>query len=245
MEEDKSIKIKKTVKKTTNILSYIFITILMIIAAFLILYVICGQIAKKRNDNPPFALYTIISPSMEPNIKVYDVVFVKKTNIKKLKKGDVITFYSTNTFFGNTPITHRIVEIINMPDGSTNYRVKGDANSVADEEKVLPANVIGKVMFKVPKLGKIQYYLASKKGWIIAILIPSLLILGYDIFKIVRLIILKKKLNSYNTANQATIEMIEQEKRQEIINNQLNQNVIQIVKENEPVPVEQSSSIQQ
>ena len=233
MEEDKGIKFKKTMKKVTNILSYAFITILMIIAAFLILYVICGQIAKKKNENPPFALYTIISPSMEPNINVYDVVFVKKTNLKKLKKGDIITFYSTNTFFGNTPITHRIVEIISMPDGTINYRVKGDANSVADEEKVLQENIIGKVLFKIPKLGKIQYYLASKKGWIIAILIPSLLILGYDIFKITRLLLLKKKLNGFNTENQETIEQIEKEKRQEIINNQINSNVIQIVKENE------------
>lgn len=240
MEEEKSIKIKKTIKKVSNIISYAFITILMIIAAFLILYVICGQIAKKRNENPPFALYTIISPSMEPNINVFDVVFVKKTNTKKLKEGDIITFYSTNTFFGNTPITHRIVEVLQLPDGEIAYRVKGDANSVPDDEKVLPKNIIGKVMFKVPKLGKIQYYLASKKGWIIAILIPSLLILGYDIFKIARLIVLKKKLKSYNTENQETIEQIENEKRQEIINNQINSNVINIVKENEPVKEEDS-----
>ena len=171
---------------------------------------------------------------MEPNINVFDVVFVKKTNVKKLKKGDIITFYSTNPFFGNTPITHRIVEIIELPDGSLNYRVKGDANSVADDEKVLSENIIGKVIFKIPKLGKIQYILASKKGWIIAVLVPSLLILGYDIFKIVRLLLLKKKLNSYNLANQETIDQIESEKRQEIIYNQINQNVISIVKENEP-----------
>jgi signal peptidase len=241
MEEEKSIRIKKTIKKITNIISYAFITILMIIAAFLILYVICGQIAKKRNENPPFALYTIISPSMEPNIKVFDVVFVKKTNVKKLKVGDIITFYSTNPFFGNTSITHRIVEVIELPDGDITYRVKGDANSVPDEEKVLQKNIIGKVIFKIPKLGKIQYYLASKNGWIIAILVPSVLILGYDIFKIIRLFVLKKKLKGYQTENQETIEQIENEKRQEIINNQINNNVIQIVKENEPVKEENNN----
>ena len=234
MEEEKSIKTKKTIKKISNIISYAFITILMIIAACLILYVICGQIAKKRNENPPFALYTIISPSMEPNIKVYDVVFVKKTNTNKLKEGDIITFYSTNTFFGNTPITHRIVEVLELPENKKAFRVKGDANSVPDEEKVLPENIIGKVMFKVPKLGKMQYYLASKKGWIIAILVPSLLILGYDVFKIVRLILLKKKLNSYNTENKETIDQIENERKQEIINSQINQDIINISKDNDP-----------
>ena len=228
MEEEKSIKTKKLIKKIANIISYAFITVLMLIAAFLILYVICGQIAKKKNENPPFALYTIISPSMEPSINVFDVVFVKKTNTSKLKEGDIITFYSTNPFFGNTPITHRIVEILKLPDNDITYRVKGDANSVPDEEKVLPSNVIGRVMFKIPKLGKIQYYLASKKGWIIAILVPSVLILGYDIFKIIRLVILKKQLKGYSTENKETIDQIENEKKQEIINNQLNANVIQI-----------------
>ncbi len=96
MEEDKTIKIKKIIKKITSIVSYIFITILLLIAAFLIFYVICDKIAKSKNENPPFALYTIVSPSMTPAIKVYDVVFVKKTNVSKLKEGDIITFYSNN-----------------------------------------------------------------------------------------------------------------------------------------------------
>lgn len=225
MEEEKRIKLKRLFKKIGNIVSYVFITILMLIAAFLIFYVICGKIAKSKNENPPFALYTIISPSMVPSINVYDVVFVKKTDVSKLKKGDIITFYSTNTFFGNTPITHRIVEVINMPDKTVNFKVKGDANDVPDDEKVLPDNIIGKVMFKIPKLGKIQYFLASKKGWIFAILIPSLIILTYDIFKIVRLITLRRKINGFESENKDTIDKIENDRRQEIENEIANKNV--------------------
>ena len=162
---------------------------------------------------------------MVPSINVYDVVFVKKTDVSKLKRGDIITFYSTNTFFGNTPITHRIVEVINMPDKTVNFKVKGDANDVPDDEKVLPDNIIGKVMFKIPKLGKIQYFLASKKGWIFAILIPSLIILTYDIFKIVRLITLRRKINGFESENKDTIDKIENDRRQEIENEIANKNV--------------------
>ena len=197
MEEDKKIKVKKTFKMTYKIISYTIIIILMIIASFFIVYVISGKLAEKKGVNPPFGLYTIISPSMTPNIDVYDVVFVKKTDTSNLKVDDVITFYSTNAFFGNTPITHRIVEILDIPNTGTMYRVKGDANTAADNEKVIPSNVIGKVMFKIPKLGKIQFFLASKTGWIIAILIPAICILSYDIYKLIRLIGLKKKLNNY------------------------------------------------
>ena len=142
MEEDKTLKLKRVWKTFYKIISYTIIIILMIIAAFFIFYVISGKLAERQDKTPPFGLYTIISPSMTPNIKVYDVVFVKKINTNDLKVNDIITFYSTNSFFGNTPITHRIVEVISMPDGTINYRVKGDANSVADEEKVIPENTI-------------------------------------------------------------------------------------------------------
>lgn len=206
MVEDKDIKRKKVFKMLSKIISYTFIVILMLIASFLILFVVCGKIAEKKGENPPFSLYTIISPSMTPNINVYDVVFVKKVDPATLKKDDVITFYSTNTFFGGTPITHRIVEVLDVPESELMFRVKGDANDVADNEKVLSGNVIGKVMFKIPQLGKIQFFLASKSGWILCILLPALVIISYDIYKLFRLILLRNKLVSLNDEENVVTE---------------------------------------
>ena len=201
MEEDKTIKLKKRMKSIYQITSYSFIIVLMVIASFLVLYVATGKIAEERGENPPFGLYTIVSPSMTPNIKVYDVVFVKKVNSKNLKVNDVITFYSTNSYFGNTPLTHRIVEVLDVPDLGVAYRVKGDANQNPDDEKVYPSTVIGKVMFKIPQLGRVQYFLASRKGWLIALLIPAVFIVVYDIFKLIRLISLKNKITELSAEN--------------------------------------------
>jgi len=197
MEEDKVIKRKKTFKMISKIVSYTLISILVIVALFFIVYVISGKIAQKNGKNPPFGLYTVISPSMTPNIDVYDVVFVKEVDTENLKVDDVITFYSSNEFFGNTPITHRIVEILDIPENGTMYRVKGDANESADYDKVIPTNIIGKVLFKIPKLGKVQFFLASKKGWLFAIMIPAVVIIIYDIVKLIKLINLRNKLNNY------------------------------------------------
>lgn len=194
MEENKTIKRKKTFKSAYKIITYTLLVILMLIATFFVVYVISGKLAEKKGENPPFGLYTIISPSMTPNIDVYDVVFVKKAEVETLKVDDVITFYSTNAFFGTTPITHRIVEVLDVPNSGTMYRVKGDANENADNEKVIPSNVIGKVMFKIPKLGKLQFFLASKTGWLIAIIIPSVVVVFYDIYKLFKLISLRRKL---------------------------------------------------
>lgn len=196
MEEDKKIKRKKVFKMIYKIISYTIICILMAIAAFLIFYVISGKIAQKQGKKPLFGLYTIISPSMTGTLNVYDVAFTMRIDTDKLKEGDIITFYSTNSFFGGTPITHRIIEVVNVPNSGKIFRVKGDANPKADEEKVIPSNVVGKVMFKIPQLGRVQFFLASKGGWIIAIMIPALVIISYDIYKIFRLFLLKSKLLS-------------------------------------------------
>ena len=103
MEEDKVIKRKKTFRLVGKILSYFLITILMIVAAFLIVYVVVNKISEKKGEYPPFSLYTIISPSMEPNINVYDVVFIRKAKPENLKVGDVIEFYSSYTFVNLDP----------------------------------------------------------------------------------------------------------------------------------------------
>lgn len=192
MEEDKNIKIRKMLKKGAKFISYSLICVLMVISSFMIFYFVTTKIYRGNGKIPPFSLYTVVSPSMEPSINVYDVVFIKKIDSTKLKENDIITFYSTNTFFGNTPITHRIVEIVK--DDGIKFRVKGDANQIEDDELVLSENILGRVYFKLPGFGKIQFFLASKYGLLLAILIPAVIILFYDVFKFGKVVYINKKL---------------------------------------------------
>lgn len=200
MEEYRRLRRKKNLQLVSKVISYTFLSLLVFIGLFLITYVVYNKMETRKGNNPPLGLYTIISPSMTPNINVYDVVFTMKADINDLKKGDIITFYSVNPFFGGTPITHRIIEVLNNDD-ETKFVVKGDANQKEDEERVLSKNVLGKVLFKIPQLGRIQFFLASKGGWIIGIMIPALAVISYDIFKILRLILLKSKLLDLENKN--------------------------------------------
>ena len=197
MEESKEIKRKKTFRLIVKIFNILLLSMITLFLICLMFYVISSKIAEKKEKTPLFGFYTIISPSMEPNINVYDVVLVKKTNINKLKKGDVITFYSTNNYFGDTPITHRIANI----DDRTSIIVKGDHNEKADNEKVIPKNIIGKVILVIPSLGKLQFFLASKSGFIVAIIIPAIVIITYDVYKIMKMIILKNQMSKLKNKN--------------------------------------------
>ena len=67
----------KAISKTVvTILSWVLFGILVLIIGFLVYYLIAANAyaVKGEKYEPKFSLYTIVSPSMEPKIKVYDVV---------------------------------------------------------------------------------------------------------------------------------------------------------------------------
>lgn len=176
-----------------KLISWCVMTILCTIGAFLIVYLCINKIAESKGKTAPLGLYTIISPSMTPKIDVYDVVVVVQKDPQKIEVGDIISYYSTNDYFGGTPITHRVVEKFNTNTG-VSFRTRGDANPVVDNEIVLDKNVIGTVRLVIPQLGRIQFFLASKGGWFIAILVPAAGIIIYDIIKLAKLLSVKNKM---------------------------------------------------
>lgn len=180
-------------KAIISTISWAVLTFLGIIGVILLLILVNTKLSQKKGETPFISLYTIVSPSMVPTINVYDVVVVKKTNAEELQQGDIISFYSLSEFFGSTPITHRINRKFNTTEG-IKYETRGDGNKDADLSLVTTDRVVGKVIFKIPQLGRIQYFLVSKSGWLIALVIPALAIIIYDGFKIIKLTKIRKRM---------------------------------------------------
>ena len=163
MEESKEIKIKKLFRNIYKTITVTFISLLVIISLLFLFFIVHTTVSNKRGTYPKVGLYTIISPSMEPKIKQYDVVLVVKS--KRLKVGDVITYYSKESFYKNTPITHRIVSITDE-----NIVTKGDANNTMDEP-ITKDNIIGKVVLKFGFLGFIIYLFSKPIIWVLLFII--------------------------------------------------------------------------
>lgn len=116
-------------------------------------------------DTPSFYIYkayVITTNSMEPELKKDDVVVIKKAKADNLKQGDIITFKQN----GET-ITHRIVQIDDIEDGKL-YITKGDNNNVQDEQGLRFDQIEGKLVIKIPQLGKM---VASFNNGIIIVLV--------------------------------------------------------------------------
>lgn len=185
-------------KTVTKILSWIVLSFLILLAGLLIYNIVSSKLYEIRGQKyePELALYTIISPSMEPNINVYDVVVTKKVkDFSTVKEGDVITFVSTSTLGEGLTVTHRVIEVVKTED-DIKFRTQGDNNPIADSSLASSKNVMGKVLFKIPWIGHIQFFLQSKGGWLFALLIPAMAIVIYDVFKVIRLSNIKQKVNN-------------------------------------------------
>jgi signal peptidase len=118
-------------------------------------------------------LFTVQSGSMEPAIKVGSMVVTKSQDTYQVS--DVITFKDREDAQKTT--THRIVG--KEDTGIIRYTTQGDANDAADSNQVLPPQIIGKVIFKIPYFGYPVAFARTWPGVIILIIIPATIII-YD-----------------------------------------------------------------
>lgn len=133
-------------KKTNKIIAGISIFIFII----LFLNFICIKSDKAFNIIG-FRTYTVVSGSMEPKLYPGDIVLVINKNKSDFKVDDVITFEHDNDI-----VTHRIIDI-----QDDTYITKGDNNDAPDPFTVKYEDIIGKVLFHIPKVGYIIKFLSN------------------------------------------------------------------------------------
>ena len=95
------------------------------------------------------------SSSMRKEMSKGDIVVYKATK-EDLEVGDVIVFNKEDI-----KVVHRIVKIDKKDSGIRIY-TKGDANQNNDDGFITEEDVIGKVEFKISKLGKITLWIRSQ-----------------------------------------------------------------------------------
>lgn len=211
MENSKSTNI---LAKIGKLLYYIVIAFICLIALFLLYYIISSQMNANNDDyKPKVSIYTIVSPSMTPAIKVYDVVInIREDNPENIKVGDIITYVSKAPTSEGMTITHRVIEVSELPDGGYEYQTQGDNNSEPDKVYVNFDQVIGKEILIIPYLGKIQFLIANQKGWLFLLLIPVSIYMFIEIYKLFNLFSIKNKVN--NVVNENNNEELDRQQEE-------------------------------
>lgn len=166
--------------KAKSILSFIstfVVTVIVIIAAALLAAKLFGLQG-----------FTVESNSMAPAYPVDSFIFVKETAPGEIQTGDVVTYvFNENGLL----VTHRVVSVDSV---NQTFVTKGDNNNVADPAPVMWGNVVGEVVFGVPRVGAVMRVLTADKNK--PYIIASIAIIG--IASVILDLIEKKKSKSEN-----------------------------------------------
>ncbi len=150
-------KVYCVIKKVLQIVLCVFIVILLV-------FNVATMVQRAQGKQMPvvfgFSFAVVVSGSMEPEIKINDVVIVKSQ--KNYKERDIITFCDTLT---GDYVTHRI--ILASEDGT--FLTKGDANNTDDKLAIPKEAVVGKVIAVLPGAGNIIRKMQTPLGMLIMV----------------------------------------------------------------------------
>lgn len=134
--------------KVCNVLAYVILFLLILSVSPFILPKVFG-----------YEPYGILSNSMEPELRVGSVVYIKACEPSEVVKGDIITFRTSVQ--NDTVATHRVM--INDAHASE-FITKGDHNDEVDATPVAYERLLGKVACSIPLLGTFYLWLVSAMG---------------------------------------------------------------------------------
>jgi signal peptidase I len=174
----------KAIKKWVGWISSIVIYGLLIC---LVITVISTKISGGTPKVFGYEIMTVLSGSMEPEIKTGSIIAVKSDfDRSKLQKGEIITFKAADN--PNTLITHRIIEIKKEAE-SVQFITKGDSNNTKDTSPVMAENVVGVYSgFTLPFVGKLLAFVQSTNGAIFLMIVPGALMILWSVISIWRAI---------------------------------------------------------
>ena len=151
---------------------------LVSLIVFVTFIVIAGFLAFSY-FSPDYALYTVRSGSMQPSINVGDMIVTGPPAGPlngDIKPGTIVTYA-----YNKGLVTHRVVAV-----NGDNLVTKGDYLEEPDPKLVSMSKIKGVYLFKVPYIGYVSSFAATKQGWFLTIVLPSILLVAWIIKDIIK-----------------------------------------------------------
>ena len=129
--------------------------------------------------SPDYNLYMVKGQSMEPAINTGDMVItgpMKGLLSREVKVGTIVTYMRENSL-----VTHRVIAV----EGNS-LITKGDAVEDPDPRPVLMSEICGVYLARIPCLGYFSNFMRTTIGWLVVVIAPTMLLVGFLVRKIVR-----------------------------------------------------------
>lgn len=167
---------KNKVFRTINLIKNIICWILIVVLVFTLVVFFTARINGSTPSVFGYSIYRVSSGSMEPELKVGDIILDKVVdNPEDLKVGDVITFKSDD--YGDLLVTHKVIKAPYDDNGKLMLQTKGVANELEDKPISID-KVKGIMICKVDYLDTVYNVFLSP--WGLLILIALIVIIFFD-----------------------------------------------------------------
>ena len=123
----------------------------------------------------------VLTDSMHPEIESGDLIICKTAEAEDIKVNDIISFFDP-AGNGTSIVTHRVIEIVEE-DGEIFFRTRGDNNNTEDKELVPAENLVGVYKMRIAGAGHIAMFMQSTAGLIVCVVLPIILLVGYDLVR--------------------------------------------------------------
>lgn len=178
---------KIKVNNLFNLLKYIIEIIFAIFIVLFCLIVFCQKFFQKENSFFGYRVFTIVTGSMKPELRIGDIILVKETDSKNIKRGDNITYQGMSDDLKGKIVTHQVKNYIDE-NGKRIFYTKGLTSSTIDPA-VYESQVYGVVKYKFIILSLVHRIITNTVGFMIFIVLP----LGYIFTIELRTVLLERK----------------------------------------------------
>lgn len=149
----------------------------------------------------------VLTDSMVPEIYSGDLIICHTEDAEAIKVDDIIAFFDP-AGNGTSIVTHRVMEIVDE-NGKLEFRTKGDNNNTEDKLLVPAESLVGIYKTRIAGLGNVAMFMQSSTGLIVCVVLPIVLLVGYDM---IRRRLYEKKKDDNTAALMAELEALRAEK---------------------------------
>ncbi len=159
--------------KVLKIMFKVLKAIAMVIVICLLLVIVVQKVSSNNVNLGGYGVYTVVTGSMEPTLKVKDMILSKKVEPDSLNIDDIIVYNGTEGSFSGKIVTHRIIKKEER-NNVLYFVTKGDANQIEDKE-ITSNQIIGKYVTKLNILSFISHIINNTFGFFFVIFVPFII----------------------------------------------------------------------
>lgn len=125
----------------------------------------------------------VLSGSMAPTLQTGDEIVIRPVAPLALRVGDVVTFNDPSR--GHVLVTHRVRDV-RVAGAAVHVVTRGDANGGSERWSVAAGGRVGRVAYRLPKVGYVTVAAGGPLGRLLLVVVPAILLGACEIWRVWR-----------------------------------------------------------